>query len=263
MMNWSLPNDQRRGRRRVVLATVMVVCIVAIDHSTGGGVGVWMRMSEARVWVACSGIMREVAMSGFFSSRRSLMEENAALRSRLALIQDKAARCDALEEETNALRAITHLVENAHGITAPVVSSWYSSPYGTFMIGAGLDDGVMQGSLVLSGDAAGFVVGRVVRADARSSLVMETFAHDMSFEATIAGASVLVHGKGGYGRAAVPRGIALAVGDAVRVPAYGGRMVGVVSSVHVDAVNTAQDVYIALPSALDSLTFVYVVFKNR
>ncbi len=191
------------------------------------------------------------------------MAENDALRAQVATMQEKAALYDVLKNENDSLQQIVHLVDHVSGVTAPIVSSIYASPYGTFMIGAGTDDGVATGSIVLSGDADGFVIGRVASAGKDHSLVVQTFAPGVSVDVVVDGASIAAAGKGGNAIASAPRGLSIAEGDPVRAPAYGNMVVGVVGAVHSDAASAAQTVYIALPVALGSSTFVYVIPSSQ
>jgi rod shape-determining protein MreC len=209
------------------------------------------------VWRAGAAVTGVVYDSGYFSSRRSLASENASLRQQLAQYEERAAGFGALAAENAELRSIVHLAEKEQGITAPILSSMRASLYGTFLIGAGGAD-VAKGDLVVSD--GGFVVGSVADVGADSALVKEIFAGGSSVDVRVAGASVVADGYGGgNARAKMPRGIAVAVGDAVNAPSLGGRAVGVVGSIESDPASAEQTIYIRLPLNLSTLAFVYVV----
>ena len=247
-----------------MFVTVIVVCIAIIDRYTGNSIGMMLRGVGAKAWTAGSGVVHSIAASGFFSSRRSLVAENDSLRAQLAVLQEKAASYDVMKDENDSLQGIVRLVGNQSGVTAPVVSSFYASPYGTFMIGAGSEDGVLAGSLVLSGDADGFVIGHVVSASAHRSLVMQTFAPGSSVDAIIAKATVSIEGKGGgNGHTMMPHGVDVVVGDPARSPHYGDKVIGVVAAVRSDPTHAAQDVYVSLPVSLDSISYVYVIPSEK
>jgi len=79
---------------------------------------------------------------------------------------------DALKDENDQLRSLTHLAETTTGVTVPVVSSVRSSRTETFIIGAGSAENIIHGSFVLSG--GGFLVGTVSRPLNRANAAEES-----------------------------------------------------------------------------------------
>ena len=86
------------------------------------------------------------------------MEENAALREQISRLEERSAAYQVLVEENKSLREMTRAASLGVGVTAPVISSFRASPYGTFLIGAGSADGISPGDIVLSSE--NFVIGR-------------------------------------------------------------------------------------------------------
>ena len=253
---------QNEGRRRLFIATIFVFVIFGIDALLGGRVRGLVRVGGTYIYRAGADTLVRIADSGFFSSRRTLSEDNRALRERVAELLVRAAAVQVLKDENASLRAIVHLAEAEKGITAPVVSSVRSSPYGTFSIGAGTEDGVTEGSLVMTGDSAGggFVVGRVSDVGRHTALVRELFAPDTSIPVVIRGAGVTAEGRGGgNARTEIPRGLDVAAGDSVTSRLFGGRAVGIVGSVLSEPSSATSEVYIGLPVNLAALQFVYVI----
>ena len=254
-------NSYRRNNsagRRLLYATILVIFIFLVDVVSGGKIHQALRSTAASISRSVSGIGSSIAGSGFFTSRASLEAENRSLREELAQYQERAAGFAVLEAQVAQLQSAAKLAAQNPGLTAPVVSSVISSPYGTFLIGAGSADGVAKGSLVLTG--GGFVVGTVSDAGAHTSTVTEIFAPNTSVAAVIDGASTVVSGSGGgNAHALLPRGVGVAVGDAVLSPQFGQRAVGIVGSVASSSASASQDVYIRIPEGLASLQYVYVV----
>lgn len=260
-MNLYQRND-RGGVRRLIVATIVLVVVFAIDAGGGGWIRAHLRAVSVSVWKSGSRVASLVSGSEFFSSRRALLQENEALREEIAELQVRAATTRVLKEEVASLRAITRLAEAEPGLAAPIVSSLASSPYGTFMLGAGTEDGVVPGNLVIAGDAesGGIVLGRVSEARAHLSLATQIFAPNVRSDATIRGALVTVEGQGGgNARAKAPRAIPIATGDPVISSDFRGRTIGIVGAVRMDSASAYQDVYIRLPISLLALQFVYVV----
>lgn len=256
------------GRNRLLAVTVLVLLTFAGDlvlrgairNEVHGGVAIVSR------WAAAAGNV--VTGSGLLSSKRSLERQNRLLREDLARLEERAASYGALRAENDALRALAHMVGSTtastvgSGVTAPIVSSVRSSPYGTFLIGAGSADGIASGSPVLT--SGGFVVGVVSATGAHSAVVSEVFAPGASVEAVLGGAPVSVRGSGG-GNASVkiPRGLSVGIGDPVVAPQFGQRPIGIVGSVASSPASASQDVYIRLPVNLSSLRYVYIIAADN
>ena len=225
---------------------------------SGGALRALSRSVSARLWSASAYVRGAVSNSGFLSSRASLAAENATLRGTLAQYQEDAAGYQVLKQENDSLRSMLHLAQTERGITAPVISSVISSPYGTFLVGAGTADSVAVGSLVVT--EGGFVAGTVSETSARSSLVTELFAGGSSVNVLVAGAPAEALGRGGgNARISLPRDVLVQNGDPVTAPSLGGRAVGVVGKVISDPGNALQTVYVILPVNLSALAYVYVV----
>lgn len=272
-MNLFRQNKARIARRRLFAATVVAITVFAIDALSGGSLRALSRSAGTVVWRVGEDAAHRVLGSGFFSSRRALLTENAILKQEIAGLQTRAGSYEVLKSENASLRTMARLAEEDQGITAPIVSSITASPYGTFMVGAGSADGVSVGSLVLVGPVRGeasngagdnesgnFVVGSVSDVGKNVSLVTEVFAPNVSSEATIQGASVTLVGQGGgNARGVVPRALPVTPGDPVFSSRFAGRSVGIVGAVREDSAHTHQNIYIRLPVSLSALQFVYVI----
>lgn len=255
-MNSYRPND-RRARRRLLAATVAIVLLFLIDLIFGGVLRTSVRIGTNFLWRAGSAAGTSIAHSGLFATRSGLARQNAALQDTVAQLQDRAAAYTVLSAENQQLRALVHLAENAPGITAPVISSFRTSPYGTFLIGAGTADGVRTGALVLTSD--GFVIGHVADVSGRSALVIGLFAPGQTIDVLIRGIPVGLKGEGG-GKAAgdAPRGVPIVEGDVVVAPSLGQRPVGIVGSVQGSEASAATKLLVRVPVNLEALSFVYV-----
>ena len=254
---------QNKGRNsRLFATTALVVFLFVLDLITGGSIRHLMRGGVVVVsgWAHRAG--STIVGSGIFSTRASLAAQNRSLVEELAQFRERAGAFDALRAENEELRAFVHLVENAPndsgGVTAPVVSSVRTSPYGTFMIGAGASEGIVRGSLVLT--SGGFVVGTISDTGAHTSVVAEVFAPGASIDAIMGSAAISVIGSGGgNARAKVPRALKIAVDQPVVAPQFGQRPVGIIGEIASSSANASQDVFIVLPVNLASLKYVYIL----
>jgi len=259
-----LPVRGTQTGRRIFTATIVVCALILVDAFSGGTVRSLVRQAGSLVWRWGVSIERAIYESGFFRTRRGLIAENLALTEQIAQFQERSAAYRVLKDENRSLREMLRVAEAARGtskesgITAPIVSSFRASPYGTFQVGAGTADSVSPGNLVLS--AENFVIGRVWSADAHTSLVKEIFAPNTLSDAVLHGIGVAVVGQGGgNAKTDVPREADIAIGDPVVSAIFGSRAIGVVGNVSVDSGSAYKRVQIYLPVNLAVLQFVYIV----
>ena len=261
MMILSPRNEKKRTRRLLIIATGVVVLALAFDWVSGGTLRGLVRFMSTVAWSSSSRMLSSVAGSGLFSNVRALHAENEALKQEISRLQVQTASYESLAEENTALREIVHLAEGSAGLTAPIVSSTRSSPYGTFMVGAGSAEGVVEGNIVVVGErGSGIVIGEVDDVHEHVSLVTEVFAPGTSIEGSLRGIPTTFEGQGGgNARTKISQELEVEVGDTVTSPAFGGRLVGVVGAIASDPTNAYQSVYIRTPVNLSELRFVYVI----
>jgi cell shape-determining protein MreC len=257
------------GRRRLWIATFIVIVLFAIDLVSGGAVRGAIRDGIADISLVVRRIGSNISASGFFTSKASLAAENQSLEAQVAALQEQAALSNALQAQVATLSSMTHLAATSDGVTASVASSFIASPYGTFIIGAGSDEGITTGAIVLSDDVTdaeaniageGVVVGTVSDVSAHTATVSEIFAPDHSVDALLDGAPISVKGSGGGNATAdAPNGIPVQQGDAVTAPEFAGRVIGIVGHVDANPSNAAIAVSIGSPVNLASMQYVFVV----
>lgn len=248
----------RTSRRRLIVASIAVVLVLFIDTYTGQHLRAGVRSIGTGVWNATSHVRSSIRNTGYFSTHRSLAEENAALRAEIELMHERASGYDSVKQENDELRRMLHLTQEQQGVAAPITSSIVSSPYGSFMLGAGSAEGISVGNLVVT--AGGYVVGVVKDTGDHVALVREIFAGGVDTDASIHGSAVSVKGHGGgNARAELPRGVDVAVGDVVVAPTLRSRPIGIVGKVDSDPARASQIAYIHLPVNISSIRFVYVI----
>lgn len=248
--------DNRRKRKKLLLATVLVVAVIAIDFLSQGAIRKPARNVATSLWGIVRGIENSVAGSGVLSTRSHLARENQSQREQISALSQEVAMTRMLQDENEELRALLHLASVNPGVAAPVLSL-QSSLYGTFVIGAGEGEGVYKGALVVS--KAGFVIGHVSETSAHQSLVSDIFAPQASIEVVIAGTPLTLEGRGGGNAVGtVPRGTQIETGTPVLAPSLGQRAVGFVGKTEGDASSPSIKVYVRTPMNTSELSFVYV-----
>ena len=258
-------NSYRQNKsphRRLFALTVLVIFLFLLDVLTGGSIRHQLRGGAVVLGEWSAYIGRGISGSGFFSTRASLEAQNRSLTEELAQYEERAGAYEVVRSENEQLRAFVRLVESmsrdAQGVTAPVVSSVRTSPYGTFLIGAGEAEGIVRGSFVLT--SGGFVVGTVTDTGAHTAIVGEVFAPGASIEAIAGGAAFSAVGSGGgNARAKVPRALTIQINEPVMAPELGQRPIGIVGNIASSSASASQDVFIVLPVNLSSLSYVYIL----
>ena len=247
----------------LTLVILISVVVFGFDTLTHGLVRSYIRTMGSLAWTAVGAVITSVDQSGALTTRRALVNENKALKEELSIREEEAARFFALESENEALRTITHLVETeGEGMTARVLSSFSTSPYGTFLIGAGKNDGVSVGDLVMT--QGGFVLGLVSDVDMHTATVESLFAPGTETDFLVRDIAFTAEGRGGGNtRADVPRDAAVAIGDAAAVPSFGGRPAGIVGHIESASSSATQTLFIRIPTNLSTLTFVYVIPQEK
>ena len=183
-----------RGRSRLLFATVLIICVFALDALLGGPFRNFVRSVASHAWTGVGSVGASITGSGVFARNSTLARENQRLTQELEQVRERAAAYDALKAENETLRTMLHFSETAPGVTAPVVSSYHASPYGTFMVAAGADDAIAPGDLVLS--ESGYVVGRVADVGETRTLVRSVFQAGSTLDIVVGNAAVSAIGEG-------------------------------------------------------------------
>lgn len=250
--------NKKTGNRRLFYATILAVVLFFADFVSGGSLRSLVHMTSGYLYSVGTSLKEDITQSGIVTSRASLTWANKSLQSQLDKYQEDEAAYMVLLVENKELRSIVHLATTTPGVTAPITSSFYASPYSTFLIGAGSADKIEVGNLVVT--SGGFVLGKVSSVETHQSTVSELFAPHTTLSATLDTTNVTVTGwGGGNARTTVPHGVSVAVGDPVIVPSFGGRSVGTVGKVIADPASAETQVFIYLPVNRSGLHFVYVI----
>ncbi len=247
----------KKGRRVLIIVTLFALLVLVADWLSGGLPRGITRSAVAGASSGVTSALDTTLNTGFFSSRASLARDNAALRNEIARLREEPAAAKILEEENASLRALTGLAESRGGITAPVLSSFRASPYGTFIVGAGRADGVVEGTVVVT--EGGFVLGRVSEAGEKRSTVRALFAPGVEGDVLIGKTPASLEGKGGGNASArVSRDAPVLEGDAVTSPEFAGRPVGIVGGLERSDAGAHADVFVRIPVNLDTLRYVFL-----
>ncbi len=99
-MNLYQPNRKTTAaRRRLLLATLLVVFLFAFDIFSGGVIRKGVRATNGFVYVRAKGIAAAIGDTGFFSTKHSLEIRINQLNSDIARLSGEAGNNRVLEDE--------------------------------------------------------------------------------------------------------------------------------------------------------------------
>lgn len=156
---------------------------------------------------------------GFFTSRQTLLNELAAFRAKLGVLEGERKELSALREENAAFRKeMGKSGETSKVLVAAILATPPRSPYDTVILDAGSRDGVAIGDEVLSESV---LIGRVSEVRSATSVVSLFSSPGARIPITVihagVGLSVEAEGQGGATFIArLPRNLLIAEGDEVR-----------------------------------------------
>lgn len=258
-------NSYRRNERTplfsvVIFVLALVGILFGVDYLTRGALREQVRSVSGAAMSTTASAASAIGSSGFFSSNRALQTENEELRRDLSLAAEMLASVERLQGENETLRALAGLAADLPGKTARIISSFQTTPYGTFMIDVGRDGGIGEGFLVLT--EGGYVLGTIADVHASTATVRTVFSPGQDVDLVVGDAAFVAKGQGGgNAEAEVPREALMRVGDSARAPLFANRPAGIVGSVSSASSSATQSVHIRVPANLDTLQFVYVVSR--
>lgn len=181
-------------------------------------------------------------LGGYFSSKKSLVDENKELLSKIDDMRIKEIERQILEVENREFKEILDR-ENVHenNIVASVLVKPPQSVYDTFIIDIGEGDVVIGNHVYVKN----IFVGKIIEINNRTSVVELISSPNTKTDVRIRGSiDAVAEGRGG-GRfvAILPKDVEVLVGDSVSIPGFGNGIVGVIENTELEEANSFQNVY--------------------
>jgi len=246
----TISHNRRQKGKGLRALLIGILCIVL-----AGILIVWQRPLTALFWSVFAPVFSTV--QGFVYKG-----ELEQLRSELAKAQSLVADRDFLARENAELKSrLGRLIPGETTRIAAVLMRPPATPYDTFLLDVGLNDGVAMGDLVFaSGSTVLGYVSEVYRSTSRATLYSapeET--HDTLLVTQDGSAPLVVEGQGGGSFVGeLPQGVPVAVGDSVIFPNITPTLAARVSAVEVNPSESFQTVYLQLPANPFALQYVEV-----
>lgn len=243
----------------VLLAILVIVFVTSARGVVAGGV-VWVIQPVLAI--------SRAAHDGFFSfvqtfsSTRTLIAENSALKTELHDLKMRLLDRNILAEENAQLRELMGQSPAGVGVLGSVLSGPGSAPYDTLIVDAGTDDGIQDGDRVFVGENV--IIGTVSATYAHSSQVTLLSAPGEKSDVVIVGgigtdAVVIATGRGGGNfEVLVPRDTGVATGTPV-LAAGTSRIIGIVEGAEGNANDPFKKLLLRTPINPQSIRFVRIV----
>lgn len=198
--------------------------------------------------------MRDIFLRSGNSNEKMLKEEINSLRRETVSVR-------ALENDTRELRELLgRSQEEVPMISASVIHSNSYSPYDTFIIDRGAENGVREGMLIVTSEH--IAVGYAKAVYNKMTIVSLFSAPDATFDAILVSTSSTHTILTGYGagtlKTSIPRDIEVDTNTTVILPTFKTYVIGTVASIEVAPEDAYKNIYVHTPVNMYGLRFVLV-----
>ena len=203
-------------------------------------------------------------IGNFFSFKSSLVAQISSLQNQVASLELKQTDYDAISKENQDLKSLlgqtTGNVGNPNGrILARVLSKPPESPYDTFVLSAGADEGSAVGEKVYISDT--ILIGQVASVTSKTSIVnlfsKSGMTNELDDERT--GATYEVVGRDGANMSVeVPKDADILWGDVFTYPTIKTSVVGSVFYIDQSAQSSFKTIYLRVPGNVFQTEWVIV-----
>jgi len=258
----SFSQTRRGGKNRTIIFVVVIIFIAALFISAPfRNLVFWVGRP---LWKLENFLEIKLADNlSLFSSKKSLVEENRALRDAKNKTDYYALVTDFLRQENKSLKeALGRKEEKTNSVLAYVLSKPGISFYDEVIVDAGENFNIKVGDLV---SVEGMVVlGEITEVFAKTSKVALFSTPNKTTNVLLGSNSIQAEAKGmGSGNFLVrlPRETELKEGDTVIVPSISLNVFGVVEKIEAEDSDTFQSVYFKNPVNFLELKFVEIIKK--
>jgi rod shape-determining protein MreC len=191
--------------------------------------------------------------------KESLLEEVLSLREEVARLRREVVLTQTLRSDNERLRKLLDRTTVSESlVSASVIHGERFSPYDTFIIDLGAQNGVREGMLVLSPE--GIAIGSVTSAQNKTATVTQFSAPNMAVDAVHNATTSFHTTLRGYGSGtmsvSIPRDIEFTIDDMFVLPAFPTYPIGNVVSIEVAPEDAYKILYVRSPVNMYELRYV-------
>ncbi len=261
-MNYLLDRRTKRNRPiKIAVGAVAVIILFIFHTSIFNGLSYMSAHVFHPVLSSGSSVGRKFkSISAYFSSKKSLYNENMDLKARLdADVADRANYDSVVKENTDLKEILGRKSESTPLTVAAILERPNQSPYDTLVIDIGSDDGVRVGSRVFA--LGNIPIGRIAEVYADTSKVILFTNSGEKTQVIISSKAVsaeLIGRGGGNFEMVLPRDMVLLKEDQVVLPGIVPHVVGIVKTIVSDQREAFQKALLVSPVNIQNLNFVEV-----
>ena len=202
------------------------------------------------------------AISTPFTNKNKLLEENTALKNELAKKNLTLAALEDLAIENQEFKELGGRQLDQAFVLATIISRPPISPYDTFVIDAGSEEGITVGNIVLIEENS--AIGEVASV-AKNSAVVSLYStpdRETMVAVGLERAEAPARGRGGGNfELRMPKGVVVEIDDVIVLPSINHRLLGLISKIEISPNDPFQTILFSLPINLNNLRFVMIVKK--
>lgn len=255
-MNFLLKNKPKSNTKKILsIVTLLLATFLSLQFLFPGFLTSSALIAAKPLWG-----VREVStrtFSGFFnffSFKSTLRKENEILREDLFALRVRETEFNQMQTEYQDLKTLLGDTASSSVRTttlARVLSKPPFTPYDSFVVDKGTDDGVSVDDLVYANNA--LVIGRISSVTSHASFVtlFSSGGEEQEFSVSRTGVSVAVTGKGGGNfEMYLPKDFDVVIGDMLVELSSDTSVVAVVYAVDESSQNSFKKVYARVPEPI-------------
>lgn len=260
-MNYLLKSKPKNDSLGKIIAVIILFCLLALsEFFFGNNIRSISHTVAKPLWSVSKLATQPFSkIKGFFMFKSSLISKNLAQEDELLSLRLKKIDYEVLSKEFDDLKNQLGREGDTPRKISRVLSRPPLSPYDTFVIDIGSEEGISLGSRVYISE--NIIVGLVKNVTPHTSLV-ELFSNgDTEQEATLSrtGSSFILKGQGGGNlKLEVPKDADILWGDVFLYPKFSPAMIGSVYYIDENSQNSFKQVYIRVPGNIFSNKYVFV-----
>lgn len=260
-MNYRLKSKSKNEHKGKIISVSVVLCIVLIFaiFFTNFSRNIFYSISRP-LWVSESIITAPFrGVFSFFRFKSNLIKEKMDLEAEVTSLKLKEIDYDVLLKENQELKDQIGRSADKNLIFARVLSRPPKSPYDTFVIDIGSNQGVVQADRVYLSENV--IIGVIKTVTSNTSLVELFSSGNNKQEAILSrtGASYILTGKGGANfQIEVPKDSDVLWGDIFLYPGINSSVIGSVYYIDTNSQSSFKTIYIRIPGNVFQSKSVFV-----
>lgn len=250
-------NNKSKLKQNILIFFIFIIAIFSISK-----IEIFQNITRSFVFPF---VKVGAGMSGPFSGGGNIFNSKEDLLFKIKQLEDELEKTkisflktQVLEFENRELRKLNEDSLSEDPLLAKVVTRPPFSPYDTLNVDKGFSDGLSENNKVMFGD---LYVGYLAELSESSAIVRLISSPHIETPVRIRGEfDAVAIGRGG-GRITIelPKDSEVENGDVVVLQDSGNHIVGVISNIVFDEIDSFKTLYVSLPVSLSSISFVEIV----